>query len=175
MPGRYFTKRRSSYPRPIVNSITNRHNAIYAINGVGAVGANIAKAVTSPSPTVASDVSHGCIIQAIWVSIDFCGLAGSGVLTDIIAYLIKNPGANLTSPSAFSIGTSNEKKFVVKEWSYMAMRNQDGNPPYHWEGWVKVPKKYQRMGTDDTWRINMSCTAGTTGHGSTRVIYKWKR
>ncbi len=110
----------------------------------------IAKAVTAPSNTVTTDCHRGGTIKAIWISLDFCGLATAGVNQRTGVYLIKNPGDNLTEPGTFSVGSSNEKKFVIKQWFAMTMRNQDGNPPYHWEGWVKIPKRYHRMGTDDT-------------------------
>jgi len=86
---------------------------------------------------------------------------------------MKNPGANLTMPSPIGQGNSNEKKFVFKTWRYMAMRNQDGNPPYHWEGWVKIPKRYQRMGTDDLIEIGIITNAAGSGHASVQAIYKW--
>ncbi len=131
----------------------------------------LAKAVTAPSNTITTDCHRGGTIKAIWVSLDFCGLHTSGTRMNIVGYLIKNPGANLTPPGTFAVGSSNEKKFVFKMWSYMAMRNQDGNPPYHWEGWIKIPKRYQRMGTDDTLDFVAACDAGT-GHGFINVIYK---
>ncbi len=131
----------------------------------------LAKAVTAPSNTIDTDCHRGGTIKAIWISLDFCGLAASGVQQNTIVYLIKNPGANLTEPGPFAVGTSNEKKFVFKMWSQMTMRNQDGNPPYHWEGWVKIPKRYQRMGTDDT--IVLVFGADTsTGHIFVNCIYK---
>ncbi len=131
----------------------------------------LAKAVTAPSNTVTTDCHRGGHIKAIWVSLDLCGIAGSGVLQQMSAYLIKNPGDNLIPPGGFAIGSSNEKKFVFKYWNAMTMRNQDGNPPYHWEGWVKVPKIYQRMGTDDTISI-VTGSNTATGHGAFSVIYK---
>ncbi len=131
----------------------------------------IAKAVTAPSNTVDDDCRRGGIIKAIWISLDFCGLGTSGVNQRTIVYLMKNPGANLTAPGVFAVGTSNEKKFVIKMWSQMTMRNQDGNPPYHWEGWVKIPKRYQRMGTDDTWQLAFGNNV-ETGHAFYNVIYK---
>ncbi len=131
----------------------------------------IAKAVTAPSNTVDTDCHRGGTIKAIWISLDFCGLAGTLVNQRIMVYLMKNPGANLTSPGGFSVGTSNEKKFVCKMWSAMTMLNSDGNPPYHWEGWVKVPKRYQRMGTDDIWVLSYGANTAT-GHGFHNVIYK---
>ncbi len=131
----------------------------------------VAKAVTAPDNTVTTDCRRGGLIKAIWISLDFCGLGASGVNTRILVYMIKNPGDNLTPPSVFAIGSSNEKKFVFKTWSYMAMRNQEGNPPYHWEGWVKVPKRYQRMGTDDTIKLISGINVGT-GHFFVNCIYK---
>ncbi len=131
----------------------------------------LAKAVTAPSNTIDNDCRRGGTIKALWLSIDFCGLAASGTRQEHMVYLMKNPGANLTPPGVFAVGTSNEKKFVVRQWNQMTMRNQDGNPPYHWEGWLKIPKRYQRMGTDDTWVI-VAGTNTSTGHFSGNCIYK---
>ncbi len=131
----------------------------------------IAKAVTAPSNTVDTDCHRGGVIKAIWVSLDMCGLGASGINVRALAYLIKNPGNNLTEPGPFAVGTSNEKKFVFKMWTQMVMRNQDGNPPYHWEGWVKIPKRYQRMGTDDTIQL-VAGVNSATGHLYANCIYK---
>ncbi len=174
MPGRYSTRRRSFGPRPIVNSIKNVTQAAFGTTAANTV-TNLAKAVTSPSPTVTTDVSHGCIIKAIHITINGCGLGGTGVLNNMNVILIKNPGANLTVPLGTSVGSSNEKKFVIRQWFFMIMRNQDGNLPFHWEGWIKIPKRYQRMGTDDLWQISFNNTAAVTGHGSVQAIYKWYR
>ncbi len=168
---RRFTRRRSL---PSVFSIKNVHDGSGALAPTKTV-TNFAKAVTSPDPTVDSDVSHGCIIKAVWVSLDVCGLAGTGVLNIADIYISKNPGDNLTLPTPLSVGSSNEKKFVFKQWHAMIMRNQDGNVPYHWEGWIKIPKRYQRMGTDDTMQLVWNCTAGVTGHFAYQTIYKWYR
>ncbi len=131
----------------------------------------IAKAVTAPSNTISTDCHRGGIIKAIWISLDFCSTGTTLVNNRCIVYLIKNPGDNLTEPGVFAVGTSNEKKFVFKMWSQMVMRNSDGNPPYHWEGWVKIPKRYQRMGTDDTIQL-VSGMSAQTGHLFANCIYK---
>ncbi len=155
---------------PTVNS---EKHVVFASGGTTPTNTvkDIAKAVTAPSNTVDTDCHRGGHIKAIWISLDFCGLGSSGTLRNTAAYLIKNPGANLTPPGAFAVGTSNEKKFVVKQWIAMTMRNQEGNPPYHWEGWVKIPKLYQRMGTDDIWQLVYGID-GSTGHFAHQVIYK---
>ncbi len=176
MPGR----RRASYgrmryaPRPVINSIKNVFQAAFGITGT-LTSLNFAKAVNTPLSTVSSDVSNGCLIKAVYISFDACGLAGTGVIENFTAYIWKNPGANLTPPDPESVGTSNEKKFVFKMWRAMIMRNQDGNVPYHWEGWIKIPKRYQRMGTDDRLEFVIECTASLTGHAQLLALYKWYR
>ncbi len=133
---------------------------------------NIVIAKDTPVTTGQNEVVRGCLIKAVWCSFDVCGLAGTGVLQRTAIYLIKNPGANLTLPGAFVVGTSNEKKYVFRQWQVMTMRNQDGNPPFHWEGWIKIPKRYQRFGTDDKLVMAFE-TDAAAGHSSAQYIYKW--
>ncbi len=158
---------------PIINSIKNVFDTTSS-TGTTLGGPIFAKAVNAPVSTVTTDVSQGCIIRAVWISFDVCGLAATGVLQRTNIYIMKNPGANLTPPGAFAVDGSNEKKFVFKQWQIMTMRNQDGNPPFHWEGWLKIPKRYQRMGTDDTLLIAHQ-TDTAAGHFSAQFIYKWYR
>ncbi len=135
----------------------------------------VAAATDNPDPgTNSKDIHQGSIIKAVWIVMDLCGLAATGVNNVCAAYLMKNPGDNLVPPTPSTEGTSNEKKFIFKEWSGMCMRNQDGNAPLHWEGWVKIPKRYQRFGLDDTLNIVLACVTSTlTGHFSIQTIYKY--
>ncbi len=142
--------------------------------GTTALATTWAKAVNTPLSTVSNDVSQGCVIKSVYCVVDVCGLAATGVLQVTDMFLMKNPGANLSFPAPISQGTSNEKKFVIKSWRAMTMRNQDGNVPYHWEGWIKIPKRYWRMGTDDTWLLAYQTTTAA-GHISMSFIYKWFR
>ncbi len=166
--------RRSMAPRAVINSIKNQTQFSIGVTGTQ-TNLVLAKAVNTPLSTVQGDVSQGCIIKAIYCILDGCGLAASGVLNNMDFYLMKNPGANLVQPIPISVGTSNEKKFVFKTWHFMIMRNQDGNTPFHWEGWVKIPKRYQRFGTDDILNLVVASAASTTGHFSGMCIYKWYR
>ncbi len=156
--------------RPTINTEKHVVQALGTLTTANQL-TDIAIAVSAPSNTVVTDVHRGGHIKAIWVSIDLCGLGASGANIRFIAYLLKNPGNNLTPPGTFTVGSSNEKKFVIKMWTGMIMRNQEGNPPYHWEGWVKIPKLYQRMGTDDRWTFVTGLNT-STGHGNYLFIYK---
>ncbi len=165
--------RRRRSMAPIINSIKNVVD-LTASTGTSQLNFLVAKATNTPLSTNSSDVSNGCIIKAIWCSVDICGLAATGVLQRTGMFLMKDPGDNLSPPGAFAVGSSNEKKFIFKQWQVMTMRNQDGNPPFHWEGWIKIPKRYQRMGTDDVFRFPFETTTAA-GHISAQFIYKWYR
>ncbi len=167
---RRFTRRRTNYA--VVQTLKNQFTSV-STTGTTVASDEIAKAVDSPATTNNTDVKNGSIIKAIWLSLDFCGLAASGVQQTTGVYLFKNAGANLTAPSPFTVGNSNEKRFVIRSWHQMTMRNQDGNPPYHWEGWVKIPKPHQRMATDDIWQL-VFATDSAAGHISTEFIYKYR-
>ncbi len=158
---------------PIINSIKNVVD-LTASPATSVANLLLAKAVNTPLSTNSSDVSQGSIIKALWLSIDVCGLAATGVLQRTAFYIYKDPGDNLTPPDPLAVGSSNEKKFVFKQWQVMTMRNQDGNPPFHWEGWIKIPRRYQRMGTDDVIRLPFKTTTAA-GHMSVQCIYKWYR
>ncbi len=167
----YRSRRRFSN-LAIVQSLKNQFTTV-DVTGTTIRKSTIAKAVDTPLTTVNSDVKNGSIIKAIWLSLDFCGLAATGVQQTTGVYLFKNTGANLTAPSPFTVGNSNEKRFVIRSWHQMTMRNQDGNVPYHWEGWIKIPKPHQRMATDDIWEL-VYITDSAAGHISFEQIYKYQ-
>ncbi len=166
-----FQRRRSFGPRPIINSVKNVVD-VTSSTGTTQILRTIAIAKDNPVTSGKDEVSIGCKIKAVWCSLDVCGLGATGALQRTALYIIKNPGANLTPPGGFVVGTSNEKKFVFRQWQFMTMRNQDGNPPNHWEGWLKIPRNYQRMGTDDILSMAVE-TDVAAGHFSAQFIYKY--
>ncbi len=112
---RGFGRRRGAMSLNIINSIKNQQ-----LKAVGTTGTPqtliIAKAVNTPVSTVDDNVSQGCIIKAIWVNVNGCGLGGTGVQNNMNFYIMKNPGNNLTPPAPNAWGTSNEKKFIFRSW-----------------------------------------------------------
>ncbi len=168
-------RRRASSRRGFgLRPVNSNKNIVHQIDNPGTALGSKLVAITVDNAALAStaQVERGCSIKAIWISLDFCGLAATGVQQNTRVYLIKNPGANLTLPIPGTEGSSNEKKFIFKQWSQMTMRNQDGNPPYHWGGWVKIPSRYTRMGAADTFEMAFA-TDTAAGHISFTAIYKW--
>ncbi len=168
-------RRRGSSRRALALRPVDSNKNVFEI--AGATGTtqtsfSLVSSVDNPATSNTNEVERGCSVKAFYLSFDVCGLAATGVRQITNVYLIKNPGSNLTNPGAFSVGSSNEKKFIFKQWSFQTMRNQDGNPPYHFEGWIKIPNRYTRMGINDLIQLVVE-TDTAAGHISGQTIYKW--
>ncbi len=170
MPSRRGYPRRRQSLRPV----NSTKNSVYLESSTGTTKTNLTliSAVDSALLAATTDIERSSTVNNVWISLDICGLAATGVLQSTTVYLMKNPGTNLTPPTPRTEGSSNEKKFIFKTWNYMTMRNQDGNPPYHWEGWVKIPKQYRRFGAADLLQMIVATTT-SVGHLSVNAIYKW--
>ncbi len=160
----------------VINSIKNVRSVATAGAAATTTTVGIAKAVTSPSPTVQTDVSHGSKIFRIYVDFTIGASAevAIGVSNFADAYIIKNPGSNLTVPAPASVGTSNEKKFVIRQWKGIIGARTQGYEPLRFRGWIKIPRIYHRMGTDDQWQFVFR-SEGVASLACTQFIYKWFR
>ncbi len=173
--GRYYTRRKFGRQiTPIVNSTKNVVSAFTAISTGAQTDLLVARAVDSAALATTTDVERGCIIKAIWLELWIYASAEAvaGVTHGIDAYLIKNPGDNLTPPIPSTTGSSNEKKFIIKQWKGLTGARTQGSLPYSWRGWVKIPKRYHRMGADDRWEF-VSIATGANAIQCTNFIYKW--
>ncbi len=170
--GSYGRNRRSSLGT-IVNSMKNVVNSFTALP-TGAGNVLVANAQDTAALAVAVDVERGCLIKAIWLEIWIYDTAEAavGVTSGIDFYIWKNPGGNLTAPIPGTEGTSNEKKFIFKSWKGLTGARTQGSPPYAWRGWIKVPKRYQRMGSNDNFDLRFFAT-GPNKILCTNIIYKW--
>ncbi len=169
-----YRRRGSSRRALALRPVDSNKNVFEIAASTGTTTANVilVSTVDSASLAATNEVERGCSIKAIYLSFDVCGLAATGARQITNLYLMKNPGTNLLAPGAFSVGSSNEKKFVFRQWSFQTMRNQDGNPPFHFEGWIKLPNRYTRFGAADILQLVFE-TDTAAGHLSGQCIYKW--
>ncbi len=170
-PRRRQQRRQRSSLGNIVNSIKNSVDFIDGISAATVVKKTIAIAKDNPATTIQNEVKRGSLIKAIWLEFWYYGTSPSNTNDIMDAYVIKNPGNNLTDPDPGTVGTSNEKKFVFREWRGIVGNKSLGGFPYRWSGWLRIPKRYQRMGTDDI--LKFVLISPTTGNLCTKFIYKW--
>ncbi len=167
--GSYGRRRRSGLS--VINSIKNQPNFVDGVATATNLSRTIALAVSSPDNTVSTEVENGSKIFRFYFEWWYYGLSAGNTNDIVDAYIIHNPGTNLTLPNPGSVGTSNEKKFVFKTWKGLGGNKSLGGQPYSWRGWIKVPRTLQRMGTDDA--IQFVVRSPTTGNSCFHAVYKW--
>ncbi len=166
-------RRQFSGPRPIINSVKNIVESVDGVLAVTNLTKIIAVAVDNPDPSASlgNEVNQGSIIKALHIEFWYYGNT-AGDTNDIVQiYLMKDPGANLSPPNPGTVGQSNERKFVIKTWRGLAGVKSLGGTPYVQRGhWIKIPKRYQRMGIDDRWLIVVR--SATIGNFCLKTVYK---
>ncbi len=157
--------RRRSGPRPVISSIKNSVSDLTGIAVATKTVIEIAKAVAAGvyDNLNVTEVVFPSKISRIWCEFWVEGTADItlGTTYSFDGYIWKNPGNNLTEPVPGTQGSSNEKKFIFKTWKGLITNvRTNGGPFYNWKGWIKVPKVYQRMGTDDRFEFVVISTGG---------------
>ncbi len=168
--------RRGRRPMTVINSIKNVRSIVSAAPVSTTTSVDIAKAVNTPSSTVQTEVSNGCKIFRIWVDFSIAASAEVAIGTSNFAdcYLWKNTGANLTAPAPASVGTSNEKTHVFRQWKGFIGARTQGFEPLKFRGWIKIPRTMQRMATDDIFQFVFR-SEGVASIACQQYIYKWFR
>ncbi len=171
---RGFSRRRQNRLGSVIDSNKN----VVSLFTAAATGADttiqLALTVDAAANTSVTEVTRGCKIFRIWVEmwVGTSATAVIGITNGFDAYILKNPGANLTPPAPGALGSSNEKKFAFKVWKGLTGARTEGTPYYFWKGWIKIPKVYQRMGADDTIDIIFRPT-GANIITCINAVYKW--
>ncbi len=171
---RGFGRRRGAMSLNVVKSIKNVRSVVSAAAVSTTTALDICKAVNAPDNTVQTEVQHGCKIFRIYVdfSIEATAEVAIGTSNFADAYIIVNPGANLTNPSPASVGTSNEKKFVIRMWKGFIGARTQGAELLRFRGWIRIPKIYQRVATDTVIQFVFR-SEGVASRACTLFIYKW--
>jgi len=115
----------------------------------------IAVATTPSAVNLPTEVTEGSTIKAVYVEVWITADDTSG--SSFTANLEKVPGGNPVMSYANSIaldGYVNKKNVFYTTQGLMAPN--DEMPSVIFRGWFKIPKGKQRMGSNDTIKINLS-------------------
>jgi len=121
---------------------------------------------TVDAPVLAStnQVQTACTVNAIYLKVVVASNEAQdvGAIPNVYMYVAKNPGNNLSLPSANTVGTSDNKKFVIHQEMSMIDNKLGGQPTVLHNGVIVIPKGYRRFGPDDALVINFVSPALNT-------------
>ncbi len=68
-------------------------------------------------------------------------------------HLMKSPGGNLATSNGNTIGSNDNKKYVIHQEMRMLSNSATPIPTVLFRGVIKIPKLYQRNGSNDAWAL----------------------
>ncbi len=113
---------------------------------------------TVDAPVIANttNVQTGCSVNGIYLKVEVASNETDvGVIPNVYMIITKNPGNNLTIPSANAVGASDNKRFVIHQEMVMLNNLQGGNPRILFNGVIVIPKGYRRFGPDDALTLSI--------------------
>jgi len=112
----------------------------------------IVSATDTPTLGVSTSVITGSKVHGIYLKIEVASndVTDPGIIPNCYLTVYKNPGDNITQPVPNTIGTSDNKRFVIhQEMVMLENTGRGGNARILFNGVIKIPKGYSRFGPND--------------------------
>ncbi len=131
---------------------------------------DLVKAVDAPILANTAEVVTGATVNSLYLKVE-CYATSTAALANCYMYIMKNPGANLSTVNGNVVGASDIKKHVIHQEMVMLEKNTTGLPRILFKGVIKIPRGYRRFGTNDILQIILF-TPGVTVDFCIQCIYK---
>ncbi len=129
-------------------------------------------AVQAPVLTVPDQCFVGSRVGAIYLSVEAAVTTRiDGAIPNFYMIIFKNPGNNMTTPTASAVGTNDIKRFVIHQEMTMLTNISGGAARSVFRGVIKIPRGYARQGNDDTLILGLVCPSLATAV-CVQCIYK---
>ncbi len=139
------------------------------------VNVTLVFAVDAPVLANTTEVEVGSKVNGIYLRAEFSATS-SAALANLYMIVTKNPGNNLTLPTANLVGANDNKRFVIHQEMVMLQKEPTadalgGNPRTVFNGVIVLPRGYRRMGPGDT-LVASFLSPGVTTDGCIQCHYK---
>ncbi len=131
---------------------------------------DLVSALDSPTTANVDSVEIGSRVSSIYLNVQVYATSEAS-LANVYMFIIKNPGGNITPPAANAVGASDNKKFVIHQEMRMMGGATTEIPITLFNGVIKIPRGYQRMGTNDILQLSVQ-TPGNAIDYCVQCIYK---
>ncbi len=121
--------------------------------GATALGVNsdtvIITAVDAPVLANTSEVETGSKVNGVYLHVEGVNTGTTGVLANWYLTVTKNPGGNIAVPNTNSVGSNDNKRFVIHQEMLMFQMQDNSNPRTLFNGVIVIPRGYRRFGPND--------------------------
>ncbi len=159
-----FSRQRGLRLRPV-----NRIKHVVDRQGALPLNTNILEtlAVASDTPDLATpnEVQTGATVNGIYLKVEVVRTqATSGVLTNVYLAVYKDPGGNIATISPNTVGTNDNKRFVIHQEMIMTQQEGNSNPRILFNGVIVLPRGYRRFGPNDVLTLVLLSPGGTMNY-----------
>ncbi len=131
----------------------HRIKHVIDVQGADAAGTpgdiDLIKSVDAPVLANVTEVETGSKVNGIYLHVEVVNTGVTGVLANAYMFVIKNPGGNITLPAANTVGSSDNKRFVIHQEMVMLQMQDNSNPRTLFNGVIVIPRGYRRFGPND--------------------------
>ncbi len=146
-------RRRNQGLRPV-----HRIKHVVDLQGAGVAGTqvnqNLINSVDAPLLANPVDVETGSTVNGIYLDVEVVATS-SAALPNIYMSIFKNPGGNLTIPASNTVGSNDNKKYVIHQEMLMLQKQTGSNPRTLFKGVIVLPRGYRRQAINDTLVISI--------------------
>ena len=112
--------------------------------------------IASDAPVLAntSEVETGSTVNGIYLNVEAYATT-AGALANVYLSIQKNPGNNLGFVQPNTVGSNDDKRYVIHQEMKMLEQSVNGNPRTIFNGVIVIPKGYKRFGPNDRLTLGM--------------------
>ncbi len=123
----------------------------------------LVNAVDDPVLANVTEVITGSKVNGIYLKVEISSnqMVPNAVINAYM-YVGKNPGENLVMPPANTVGSNDNKRFVIHQEMVMLQNEDGGNPRTLFNGVIAIPRGYRRMGPKDQLFVKILCPNADT-------------
>ncbi len=130
----------------------------------------IVSATDTPVLTDVDGVETGATVGSIFLNVQVAAI-GTAALANVYMAVYKDPGGNVGTINPSSIGSSDNKKFVIHQEMIMTEKNTTAIPRTLFKGVIRIPRGYKRFGYNDQLKISLN-SPGVDYEFCYQAIYK---
>ncbi len=122
-----------------------------------------------------TSIPQACHVYGIYLSL-YAVLDGTeDANTPIVDWYVSfNPGTALTMPEPGATGGNEFRRFILHEGKGLLSFDSEAGPRKLFEGVIKIPRKFQRIGRDDALQLRI-LTENHAGFFCMKSIFKFYR
>ncbi len=120
------------------------------------VAVNVISSTDTPTLADTDGCETGSKVNGIYLKVEVaCVLTVASAIPNVYLMVMKNPGGNLTAPSAFAVGSDDNKRYVFHQEMINIENTTAGQSRILFNGVIAIPKGYRRNGPNDVIQVTI--------------------